>query len=763
MENISNYNVIYHSPGKSDRSAMPLGNGETTVSAWITEEGKLRFYISRTDALTELERTVKLGMAEIDLGASFCQENDFTQELDLSRGQIIITSGQKQIKLWVDKESDIIYVKGQLNPEQEIRASYYTWRQEPRVPASSPVLSTGLPEAADVVKVQEGNIVFFHKNGENGLKNLARLQCVDDVHVIRDAVSGRIFGGIMHMEHSTNEGMFLKKARCREFLIKIAVHSEQTDNEGTWFEEVLKKLHDAKTEEASQSSTEAFWKQYWRDSYIYIKGDEKRQPSYSNHIREMASEPMECSDTESHVTRAYVLTKFMIACCKDGEFPLYYNGWLFNLCPGSGMISDINTFSKVFTTAPESEYPTGDVNPDERSWCQEHLWQNLRHPYYTMLAQGEFESLRKMFAYYKHFWELNRIRAQRFYGAKGQHNTEMTLICGLQSEQIYGTDRSGKPDGWSQNRWGGSIEISPGLELLKLMLDYYRYTLEEEFVQSDILPFAKDLFLYIETRFQTRKNGKIVITPLNSLETYFDTTDPAPVVAGMHSVLNDILKLAGLGEDRTFFENAAELLPDIPEGEKNGKRVLLPAADYKEERKNVEAPELYAICPFGLLGKFIGDEELADNTFENAIKTGGQMRPFILGDCPDTASYSGWQHIGNVAAMLGMRDTCREILENNCAMQNPGNRFPAMWGPTYDAVPDSDHGANIVQLLQIMVMQCKEEKIYLLPAIPDTWDVSMRLYAPYKTVVECEYKKGKLSSFKTFPKTRERDVIVTIQ
>lgn len=95
------------------------------------------------------------------------------------------------------------------------------------------------------------------------------------------------------------------------------------------------------------------------------------------------------------------------------------------------------------------------------------------------------------------------------------------------------------------------------------------------------------------------------------------------------------------------------------------------------------------------------------------MAVGGQMRPFSFEDNPGKPSYSGWQYVGNAAAMLGLREVCREILENNCALTNPGNRFPAMWGPIYDAVPDVDHGANIMNLLQLMVLQYDHEKIFL--------------------------------------------------
>ena len=99
-------------------------------------------------------------------------------------------------------------------------------------------------------------------------------------------------------------------------------------------------------------------------------------------------------------------------------------------------------------------------------------------------------------------------------------------------------------------------------------------------------------------------------------------------------------------------------------------------------------------------------------------------------------------------------------MENNCALQNPGSRFPAMWGPVYDAVPDTDHGANIMNLMQLMVLQCRKEKIYVLPALPDSWDVSFRLYAPYQTIVEAVYEEGRLISLRTIPESRMSDVIM---
>lgn len=83
-----------------------------------------------------------------------------------------------------------------------------------------------------------------------------------------------------------------------------------------------------------------------------------------------------------------------------------------------------------------------------------------------------------------------------------------------------------------------------------------------------------------------------------------------------------------------------------------------------------------------------------------------------------------------------------------------------MWGPIYDAVPDTDHGANILTLLQGMVMQTDKDAIYLLPAFPKKWDVSFRLFADIHTIVEAEYRDGRLCRLHVTPSEREKDVVL---
>jgi hypothetical protein len=115
-----------------------------------------------------------------------------------------------------------------------------------------------------------------------------------------------------------------------------------------------------------------------------------------------------------------------------------------------------------------------------------------------------------------------------------------------------------------------------------------------------------------------------------------------------------------------------------------------------------------------------------------------------------------------VAALLGIADAAQTVLEHNCALTNPGHRFPAMWGPIYDAVPDIDHGANILTTLQMMALQIEGGRIRVLPAWPKDWNISFKMHAPQGTTVECIYRNGKIEKLAVDPSERLRDVVCLV-
>ena len=58
------------------------------------------------------------------------------------------------------------------------------------------------------------------------------------------------------------------------------------------------------------------------------------------------------------------------------------------------------------------------------------------------------------------------------------------MTFGLMPAGGYGEDRTGRKPGYAVTRYSAAVDISPGLELLGLMLDDYDYTCDEEFLRE---------------------------------------------------------------------------------------------------------------------------------------------------------------------------------------------------------------------------------------------------------------------------------------
>src|SRR5208337_1449185 len=195
-------------------------------------------------------------------------------------------------------------------------------------------------------------------------------------------------------------------------------------------------------------------------------------------------------------------------------------------------------------------------------------------------------------------------------------------------------------------------------------------------------------------------------------------------------------------EQRMFFARMRAACPAVPveEAEVGGKKIrrLAPAQKYASDRSNCENPELYGIWPFRLYG--LGKPDLEEARAAYAARQNHL-------DC-------GWGYDGNCAALLGLTDEAARILKVKCANSHPAYRWPATWGPNFDWLPDQNHGGNLLETTQLMLLQPVGEKILLLPAWPKAWDVNFKLRAPRNTVVECVYRGGKVERLIVTPASR---------
>jgi hypothetical protein len=704
-------NVVWTTPSRSAAGSMPIGNGEVGLNVWVEPDGDLLFYIARTDAWSECNRLLKLGRVRVRLAPSpFANGPTFRKELKLRDGQIIIQAGDVNLRIFVDACAPVIYISGKSQTPHTITATFETWRSERRVLTGEELASSwtmrGAPadievwESSDVATNTADAVLAYHRNAYSIVPVTLKHQGLESLaHLASDPLLDRTFGARM-----TGPGLVASGANelrstkpATEFKLTIATHTAQTETIAEW-EKQLPRPAEA---DVAARRTAAWWNEFWNRSWIFVEPEPKE------------------SDGPS-VTQAYVLQRWVTACAGRGRYPIKFNG-------------------SVFTVDPKiADGP--DFNADWRKWGDCYWWQNTRLPYFPMIARGDFDELRPLFRFYRSVLPLCEARAKLYHGAGGAYFPETMTIFGTYANSDYGWNRQGRQPSevlspWWQYAW------QQGLELTALMLDYYEHTEDRRFLTEELIPMATAVLRYYDTRFKRDANGKLIISPTQAVETYWHgVVNDTPSVAGLIGVCERLLRLPASKRDREFWQQMRAATPALPV---TGRRVL-PAEQFNPQRSNVENPELYALWPFRLYGVGRPDLPVGIETFLNRH---------------EKASI-GWQYDGQGAAIVGLADEARRILLGKIGNSHPRFRFPAMWGPNYDWLPDQDHGSNIMLTLQAMVLQTDGDHIYLLPAWPNEWSVSFKLRAPRNTIVEGVYRNGQMEQLRVSPIERQKDVVV---
>jgi hypothetical protein len=276
-----------------------------------------------------------------------------------------------------------------------------------------------------------------------------------------------------------------------------------------------------------------------------------------------------------------------------------------------------------------------------------------------------------------------------------------------------------------------------GLELTLLLCELYAYTKVEYVARVWLVPVAKAVLEFFDLHYARDERGKIRFEPAQSLETWHEAVNPLPEIAGLQYVIERMLALPEnltSDADRSRWRRMLGELPPIPIGEKNGKRVILPAERF-DRLKNSENPELYCIFPYRLFGVGKPDLQLAQDTFD--------ARKYSLHEC--------WSQDDIQLALLGRSEQAKQWLIGRAAHEcHSESRFPGFWNAFHDWKPDVDHGGVLQMGLQLMLMQCDGQQITLLPAWPKEWNAAFKLHAPGKTIVQGTVQDGKV-----------RDVIVS--
>ncbi len=508
-------------------------------------------------------------------------------------------------------------------------------------------------------------------------------------------VANLTFGAVIKATGFTNLNStnLVSSSGDRSHLISIYPLTSKTATSGLWQSQLRTQVDQIESQnlEETREAHRSWWENFWNRSWVFVRGD---------------------SDA-SKVTQGYVLQRFVTACGGRGAYPIKFNGSLFVV-----------------------DNPEQSKNADARDWGGQYWFQNTRAMYWPRLAAGDFEVMQPLFRMYADILDRNAAQVTAYYRHQGSYFMETAPFWG--GLKYAGPELS---EDWTRHYF------VPVLELSMMMLDYFEFTGDTNFAQNTLLPSVTAGLKFYDQHFTRDVQGKLLLDPVNSIETYWKTHNPAPDIAGLRAVLPRMIALTNLtiaDATRNDWIRMLSEIPDLPIGTKNGRQVLLPyTGPQTNQIRNGENPELYAVYPFRLFGLGKSDLQLAVSTFKARIFT--QM------GC--------WVQDPIQAAMLGQAATARRYIVYNFTNKEPGLKFPAFWARKNDYAPDEDNGGNGEHGLQQMIMQTDGRKILLAPAWPADWNADFKLHAPFQTTVQGSILNGRIANLVVDPPERMSDVI----
>ena len=526
--------------------------------------------------------------------------------------------------------------------------------------------------------------------------------------------------------------------------ISIATHIEQAETIDDWKAKLFEtaKMAQQGQKEAFENTT-AWWNRFWERSHIIVQPE---NPDPSNPVWQMG--------------RNYQLFRYQLGGNIHGEYPTKFNGG--NLIYDPVLVRENATY-----------------DPDWRQWGGAvHTAQNQRLLYWPMLKAGDFDAIIPQFELYRKGLPAAKARVEKHFGHAGAVYTEYMNAPGLVlgagwgwegnghrargKEVPFGDERATGATGYNdiveagvQANQSCAYHWESQLEHAYMIMEYHRFTGKDI---AQYMPFIKESVVFFDEHYQLRQkmrngkpldeNGKLVIYPSTSCESYRGATNPIDVLAGLNACLKSLLDLDDKYislKEKEYYKEYLTRIPDYPIEEVEGLTVFKPAYSWLKE-DNLELPQFYPLFPFNQFE--LGDEEI--RYFKNTYKVAPDFRK---------GNIVSWHQDGIQFARMGMGKEAGAY--NSEKLQDSPRRFPTFWGPGHDWVPDHNWGGSGMIGLQEMLMQTIGDKIVLFPAWPKEWDVNFKLHAPQNTTVEVVLKDGEVAHLIVSPKERRNNVVIS--
>ncbi len=773
------YNILWDSQSANASESMPLVGGDIGCNVWV-ENGEILLYMQRSGSLSENGEYLKLGRIRLQLSPNpFESKSSFRQELLLNDGYIEIESkrGNSEeiqktlIKFWIEIDEPIIHIDIDARSEIDVNVGYESWRTEDKVLLDVPVSRErftcfnleGYPGTVirvkdEITHIAEG-ILFYHRNPKEKLipEILIKQQNLEaSADEIFDDIKDRTFGGLLMGEGFVASGMDEGKYQItpykswkiksdqprKKHQLSVVTHIAQAESIDDWKEKLLETAsRNSSNHQMAFAKTKKWWNLFWQRSHISIFPDD---PDPTNPVWQMS--------------RNYQLFRYQLGGNVYGEYPTKFNGG--------------NLIYDPVLVREETRY-----EPDWRQWGGAvHTAQNQRLVYWPMLKAGDFDVMLPQFELYRKGLSGAKARVNKHFGHRGAVFSEYMSAPGVALGAGWGWPGTGHRARGKEIPFGDSLATGARgyndlaeqgvmanqsiayhwesqVEHAYMILEYHRFS------GADIIeymPFIKESLIFFDEHYQIRQymrnrknldeNGKLVIYPSTSCESYRGAKNPTDLIAGLKACLQSVLKLDEKhisSDERDYFSEFLDRIPDYSFAEKNGLRIIKPAESWLKEA-NQELPQFYPLFPFDQFQ--LGDPEI--QTFKNSYQLAPEFRKGTI---------VSWHQDGIQFARMGMTNAAAEF--NTKKMEDSPRRFPTFWGPGHDWVPDHNWGGSGMIGLQEMLLQTPGKKIVLFPAWPRDWDVDFKLHAPGGTFMEVSLKEGEIQLLKITPQNRERDIV----
>lgn len=657
----------------------------------------------------------------------------------------------------------------------------------------------------DEFQPSEYALVFFHRmrNGKSfwGLQmDQQELREIEDQ--LHNPVSDLTFGGMMmgsgfrfvkevddHYISNSFKGFLYQTKATKTADIRIVTHIAQTETLGIW-QKQLNALAAKKTDrETLWRENLDWWDAFWQRSHIMINAGKGQ------------------GDEGWEIGRNYNLFRYMLVSGFYATEPLMFNGGVLTFdaaLEGKQRYADSPESRLARYGSLKFEVQGGPgYTPDYRRWGAAFTAQNQRLIYWPMLKNGDIDGILPVFDWYLRNLQNTKAAAWHYFGIDGCMNAEQPNMIGLIGMSEYGWAHEYTKGMKNKSRSSDNEKGIPScgiryiflsqLEFSWMMLEYGKFSRKDisrylPFVEQSVIFF--DEFYRMKEKERTGKellHGKLHFSPSNALEGNPGAENPSSVIAGMTAVLSGLLALPDTlqsEQKKQRWRSTLVTLPSYPIGVAEGQAFFKIAANKEIRRHKLShAPSLYPLYPFQLIG-LQGDQQAFFKIAENkeyrehkiacapALYTLYPFQIFGLGKDLELIkntleqilaiepSYSqtsgGWNQNLIHYARIGDTDTAKRLTIDK--IENGPFRFPAFF-PGGDYAPDHNVGGAGMIGLQEMLLQTHHNKLHILPAWPQDWDVDYKLHAHRQTVVSCCFQDGVIRSLDLSRAKRKADVV----